>query len=80
MKVTTLHNFYDGEVTLTKINCHSLAEAIDYIRNYCGGIVWSEIETTEQALPTYAKYVDTFYNINVYFDAVTESFLFEDFN
>jgi len=80
MKVTTLHNLYNESLTLSQIDCHSLAEAIDYLRNYCGGLVWSEIETTERALPKYAKYVDTFYNINVYFDCVTESFLFEEFN
>ena len=80
MKVTTLHDLYNESITLSQIDCHSLNEAIGYIRNYCGGIVWSGIETTEQALPKYCKYVDTFYNINVYFDAVTESFLFEDFN
>jgi hypothetical protein len=80
MKVTTQHKLYNESLTLSQINCHSLAEAIDYIQNYCGGVVWSEIETTEQPLPKYSKYVDTFYNINVYYDSVTESFLFEEFN
>lgn len=80
MKVTVLHDFYDHIVTMDQIGAHSLSEAIDYIRNLCGGLVWAEIETTEQTLPKYAKYIDTFYNINVYFDVVTESFLFEEFN
>lgn len=80
MKVTSLHNLYNTGLTMSQIGAGSLAECLDYLQNYCGGIVWSEIETTEQALPKYAKYCDTFYGINVYFDAVTESFLFEDFN
>lgn len=74
MQVKYSHLFYDHTVTLDQIG------AITYIRDLCGGMVWSEIETTLQPLPIYAKYVDTFYNINVYFDAVTESFLFEEFN
>ena len=80
MQVKYSHLFYDHVVTLDQIGAHSLIEAVNYIRDLCGGMVWSEIETTLQPLPIYAKYVDTFYNINVYFDAVTESFLFEEFN
>ena len=74
------YHFYDEVLNLSKLGYDSLDEAIDYIQNYCRGIVWSEIETTEQPLPKYAKYIDTFYNINVYYDFVTESFLFEEFN
>lgn len=80
MKITYSHLFYDHTVTMDQIGAGSLVEAIDYIRNLCGGFVWSECETTLQPKPIYAKYVDTFYNINVYFDAVTETFLFEEFN
>lgn len=80
LKVTALHQLYDHTVTLDQIGAHSLSEAIAYIQSLCGGMVWGELETTEQSLPKYAKYVDTFYGINIYFDAVTESFLFEEFN
>lgn len=80
MKVTVLHDFYNADLTLSQINAFSLAEAIEKVKEYCGGFVWSECETTVQELPKYAKYVDTFYNINVYFDCVTDSFLFEEFN
>lgn len=80
LKVKALHEFYDHTVTLDQIGANCLNDAIDYVKNLCGGMVWGELETTEQSLPKYAKYVDTFYGINVYFDAVTESFLFEEFN
>jgi hypothetical protein len=79
MKVTVLHDLYNVSLTLSQLNCVGLNEAIPMVATYCGGVVWEEIETTEQPLPTYAKYIDTFYNINVYYDFVTESFLFEEF-
>jgi hypothetical protein len=65
---------------MQQINNSCLADYIKYLQSFCGGFVWSEVETTERALPQYAKYVDTFYNINVYFDAVTETFFFSEFN
>lgn len=80
MKVTVKHDLYDVTLTMQQINSYCLADCINYLQSYCGGMVWSEIETTEQELPKYAKYVDTFYNINVYFDAVTETFFFSEFN
>lgn len=80
VKVTVLHDLYDHSVTLDQIGANCLNDAIKYISELCGGLVWSELQTTEQKLPKYAKYVDTFYGINVYFDYVTEAFLFEEFN
>lgn len=80
MKITHKRDLYNEVVTMSQIGSWCLAECLEYIKQYCGSIVWSEIETTAQVLPKYAKFVDTFYNINVYFDAVTESFLFEEFN
>lgn len=80
LKVTALHDFYDHSVTLDQIGANCLNDAIKHISELCGGLVWSELETTLAQLPKYAKYVDTFYGINVYFDCVTEQFLFEEFN
>jgi hypothetical protein len=80
IKVKVLRDLYDQTLTMQQIGSSSLSECIDCVREYCGGIVWQEIETTEQKLPKFAKYVDTFYGINVYFDSVTETFLFEEFN
>ena len=80
MKVTVLNNLYDETRTMQQLNSYCLAECTEYLKAFCGGFVWSECETTEQPLPKYAKYVDTFYGINVYFDAVTETFFFSDFN
>lgn len=79
MKVKVMHEFYDLNVTMVQTGAHSMAEAMLYIRDFCGGFVWRECETYESVLPKYAKYLDTFYNINVYYDFVTESFLFEEF-
>ena len=80
MRVSVKHEFYNHTVTMSQIGSYSLQECIDYIKDFCGGFVWNEVETTSQEKPKYAKYVDTYYNINVYFDSVTESFLFEEFN
>ena len=80
MKVSSNHELYDHSVTLSQTQANCLNDAIGYISELCGGLVWGEIETTEQPLPKYAKYVDTFYNINVYYDFVTETFFFEEFN
>lgn len=80
MKVTVLHNLYDHTLTMQQIDSYRLVDCIKYLQLFCGGFVWSEVETTPQPLPKYAKYIDTFYNINVYFDAVTETFFFSDFN
>lgn len=80
MKVLHKHEFYNETITMAQIGEYCLASCMEYLQQYCGGIVWSEIETTEQEKPKYAKYVDTYHGINVYFDAVTETFMFEDFN
>ena len=80
MKVTGIHDLYDHTLTMQQINSYCLADCIQYLQSFCGGFVWSEVETTPQSLPKYAKYIDTFYNINVYFDNVTETFFFSEFN
>jgi hypothetical protein len=80
MKVTIKREIYNHTVTMSQIGDYSLSGCMQYLQSFCGGFVWSEVETTEQELPKYAKYVDTYYGINVYFDSVTETFLFEDFN
>lgn len=80
MKVTIKREIYDHTATMSQIGDYSLSGCMQYLQSFCGGFVWSEVETTEQELPKYAKYVDTYYGINVYFDCVTETFLFEDFN
>ena len=59
---------------------YSLADKADYLRDLCGGMVWDEIETTFQELPKYARYVDTFWNINVYYDRVSDVYLFVEYN
>ena len=79
MRVILKHDFYDHTITMQELNSYCLAECIEKIREFCGGFVWNELETTSQEKPKYAKYVDTYYNINVYFDSVTETFLFEEF-
>ena len=80
MIVKSLHEFYNVSVSLDDTGGADLGLAIEYLQNFCGGFVWCECETTQQALPKYAKFVGTFYGINVYFDPTTEQFLFEDFN
>lgn len=80
MQVTVIHDLYDHTLTMQQINSYSLAECINYLQSFCGGFVWAEVSTTPQPLPKYAKYIDTFYNINVYFDSVTETFFFSEFN
>jgi len=79
MKVTVKHELYNHTITMSHIGDHSLSGCMQYLQNFCGGFVWSEVETTSQELPKYAKYVDTYYGINVYFDSVIETFLFEEF-
>ena len=79
MKVSSVHNFYNVDLSLYQIDHGSLVEAFEYVRNFCGGFVWCECETTQQAMPANAKYIDTYYNINVYYDFYTENFLFEEF-
>jgi hypothetical protein len=80
MKITIMREFYDVSLNLYDIEHGSFIEALDYVRNFCGGFVWSESETTTQEKPINARYIDTFYNINVYYDFMTDAFLFEDFN
>ena len=79
MKVSGMHHLYNETLTMSQIGAHSLAEAIDYIRDYCGGVVWSEIQTTENVLGKYTKYIDTYFNINVYYDPTADTFYFEEF-
>lgn len=80
MLIKSTRNFYNVDLTMAQTGAHSVAEAMLYISDFCGGFVWIECETYEGVLPKYAKFIDTFYNINVYYDFVTESFLFEEFN
>ena len=48
IKVKVLHDLYDQTLTMHQIGSYSLSECIDYLQQFSGGIVWQEIETTEQ--------------------------------
>jgi hypothetical protein len=47
IKVKVLRDLYDQTLTMQQIGSYSLSECIDYLQQFCGGIVWQEIETTE---------------------------------
>lgn len=79
MEIFSIRPLYDEVLYGYKID-GGFAEKLEYVKQYCGGMVWSEIEQTEQKLPINARYIDTYYNINVYYDFTCDCFLFEEFN
>lgn len=59
------------DVTLEGHQAETEQDAIDY----AAGMVWSEIETTEQEI-AYGRYVDTVEGVEVYYDYGADYYFF----
>jgi hypothetical protein len=53
---------------------HGEAYAIEYLR----GMVWNEVQTTEQRMPTNSRVIDSHEGVTLYYDYGADYYFYED--
>lgn len=73
-----LFNFTINQFDLPAFNDSD--ERDEVLVEYCNGVVWNEIESSEQPKPKYSSHILATNGVSVWYDYYADYYFFEDLN